>query len=98
MRQIIKGSKEYVAMRVNRRGDDAFDIESAEYFVRVARREGAEVVDQGTAEVEGKRVFFLADTTKEEYTPRRNYHAYFRVQIDGMAKVLKGVVSFVVIE
>lgn len=80
-----KGERPYIAMRVHRRSDEPFTIESAEYEVR---NRAHQIIEGGTAQVENdeKKVFFLLDTTQEDYRPGEIYYAYFTVGIEGLAE------------
>jgi len=96
MRELIKGSKEYVTMEMQRRTDASFTIESANYKVVDSKLQP--IGDNGAAEIDEAKVFILVDTTKEVndqgiYCTGKTYFVEFSVTIIGLPKVLIGRVA-----
>ena len=82
---VIKGEKRYIGMQViRRRSSQPFTIEQASYNVAD--------IQQGVCEIHqnDKEVFFLLDTTVEDFEKGLKYLSDFTVIIEGMDKILKG--------
>jgi len=93
MRTIIKGERRYIAMSVSRRKPDPFTISKATYKVK-DRNEN--VVEESLCTIENTEVFFLFDSTKDIYMKGHTYYAYFSVEIEGLPKVIMGIVPIIV--
>lgn len=84
MQTIIKGEKRHIGMKVTRRTGGSFTIDTATFDVD-GIQSGTCEIDQGT-----KEVYFLIDTTDQNFRKQRTYTAEFTVTIEGMDKVIKG--------
>ena len=96
VREIIKGGKEYVAMAMTRRCDGDFELDSAEYRVLNSKKEAIAGFG-GSAQIDGKTVYALIDTSAQEYVVGREYYCDFFVAVVGLPKLIPGRVPFKVI-
>ncbi len=86
MQTIIKGEKRYIPMKVTRKKfpNVPFTIEDASYEV-LNVVSGDCMIDQ-----ENKDIYFLLDTSSDDFKAGRKYLAEFTATIEGLPKVLKG--------
>jgi len=91
LRTVIRGEKRYIGMSVHKRKEEKFEIDTAKY--QVVSRSGNNI-ETGSCEIDNdaKEVYFLLDTTNNEYKDINAVFAYFSVEISGLPKVIKGVV------
>ena len=84
MQTVIKGEKRHIGMKVTRRTGGEFTIDTANYSID-GIQSGICEIDQGT-----KEVYFLIDTTVDDFKRNRTYIAEFTVTISGLGKIIKG--------
>ncbi len=90
MREIFKGEKRNIGVEVFAANNEEFIIESATY--RIVDENYEEIVD-GVADIDENAVFFIFDSTPDDYVSGKSYYAYFSIIIAGVGKIIKGKVE-----
>jgi hypothetical protein len=99
-REIIKGEKVFVAMKMIRCNKKPFTLSDASYRILNGKLE--EVGDSGDASIDEAIVFALVDTLLKDdgddiYEIKKSYFAEFSVSITGLPKLKIGRVPFRII-
>ena len=95
MRTYVKGSKRVIAMQVNRRKPDPFEIQEVTYKVKDS---GLNVIEEGQGGIDGNTVFFLLNSVQDHYESEKTYAVYFHVKIEDLPKEIIEKVYFKIID
>lgn len=89
MIELIKGEKRLIPMKVVRRRKNEFTIENVNCGVysrnNILLESGAGQINESY-----KEIYYLLDTTKDDYVIGKTYIVVFTVKIVGLTKVIMG--------
>ncbi|ACB84816.1 hypothetical protein [Natranaerobius thermophilus] len=99
MIEFYKGEKRNLGLEVERTiyKYTGFEIDSVDVEIRKLDNDHT-LVDEGEGKIDGNKVWYLVDTTKEDFETDQSYYIYFKINIDNSDKVIIDRLEFEIIE